>query len=472
MTSASSDGALVPDPTPPATAMLGRTARDIAAAVQAGYVTATAVARAHLDHLDAVEPRLQAYTRVLHQEALADAARTDSRPDRAELPLAGVPVAVKDIVDVAGHPAAHGSRALPARTATRDHPLVAALRTAGATVIGKTRCSELSIWGTSDDTAGTTVSPWAPERSAGGSSGGSGAAVAAGTVALALASDGLGSVRIPAAANGVVGIRPGADLLPATMGDGSPHWFGMTRFGPIATTVEDTALALSVLTGRDYAPVTPPDRPLRVGVSWRAPAPVPVAAPIARALVDVGWSLHRAGHRVRRAEVPYDLPTTGAVLARWTQGAAGDVADLAADPSLLQRRSRVHAGLGRVMARVWPVRPEQARRWRERVEPLLTEHDVLLTPVLARTPPAATAWHRRGWAANIVSNFASYPFPSVWNLADVPAISVPVGTTEGRPMAVQVIAGPGREAVVLSVARQLESLAPWRRHPRGWGLVD
>ena len=453
--------------------MLGGTARDIAQAVQAGYVTATAVARAHLDHLAAVEPRLQAYSRVLRTEALTDAARTDAHADRASLPLAGVPVAVKDIVDVAGQPAMHGSRALPERPAVEDDPLVAALRQAGASVLGKTRCPELSIWGTSDDPDGTTVSPWAQGRTAGGSSGGSGAAVAAGTVALALASDGLGSVRIPAAASGVVGIRPGADLLPATMRNGDPHWFGMTRYGPIATTVADAALALSVLTGRpEFARVAPVERPLRVAVSWRPPAPIPVAESISRSMIDAGWLLHSRGHRVRRAEVPYDLSTTAAVLARWTQGAARDVADLDADPRLLQRRTRVHAGVGRALARLWPVREEQAQRWRSKIGPLLNDHDVLLTPVMARPQPEAIVWHQRGWLANLTSNFLAYPFPSAWNLADVPAISVPIGTREGQPMAVQVVAGPGKEALVLSVAAQLEELAPWRRHPQGWGLPD
>lgn len=456
-----------------AAGMLGRTARDIAEAVCAGHLSATEVAQAHLDHLVGVEPRLQAYVRVLHREALQDAARTDAHTDRATLPLAGVPVAVKDVLDVVGHPTRHGSRALPAPTATRDDPLVAALRSAGATVIGKTRCPELSVWGTSDDTDGTVVSPWAPDRSAGGSSGGSGAAVASGTVPISLASDGLGSVRIPAAANGVVGIRPGPDLLGASTADGDPHWFGMTRFGPISTTVADAALALSVLAGRpDLAPVRPISGALRVAVSVRAPAPIYVAQPMVEAVLEVGRLLYSAGHRVRRAEVPYDLATTGAVLARWTQGVAQEVQDLAADPALLQRRTRVHAGLGRGLARVLPVRPEQAQRWRAKITPLLTDHDVLITPVIARSQPAASAWHRRGWGVNVLSNFLSYPFPSAWNLADVPAISLPVGTRQGRPMAVQVVAAQGREDLLFSVAALVEELSPWRRHPAGWGLTE
>src|SRR5699024_1097448 len=125
----------VSDPVPRAgvagSGMLGRTAVDIAAAVRAGRIGATDVARAHLDYLAVVEPRLQASTRVLRRAALQDAARTDAHPDRNSLPLAGVPVAVTDVVDVVGYPASHGSRALPARPASADDPLVTALREAG-----------------------------------------------------------------------------------------------------------------------------------------------------------------------------------------------------------------------------------------------------------------------------------------------------------------------------------------------------
>lgn len=454
-----------------AAATVGRTARAIAAAVQAGEVSAVEVARAHLDHLERVEGRLGAYTVVLRDEALADAARTDGHPSRGSLPLAGVPVAVKDIVDVTGHPTLHGSDALPGRIAQEDHATVAALRAAGASVLGKTRCPELSLWGTSDDSRGTAVSPWHPGRSSGGSSGGSGAAVAAGTVPLALASDGLGSVRIPAAANGAFGFKPGAGLLPIVTGSGEPHWFGLSRFGPIATTVSDAALGLSVLAGRpDLAEVRHPDRTLRVAVSVKPPAPEPIAGAWVNAAIEAGRLLRHAGHEVHRADPPYDARMLFAVLARWVQGTAVDVVDLDADPAALQPRTRRHARAGRRLAAVAPVRDEQAARWRTRVAPFLADHDVLITPTFARAQLGGIAWHRRSWLANVVGNLTVHPFPAAWNLADVPAASVPIGEDAGRPLAVQVVAGPGREDLVLSVAAQLEALAPWTRHPAGWGV--
>ncbi|MTV24042.1 amidase [Nitriliruptoraceae bacterium ZYF776] len=458
-------------PTTPADTV-GRTAHEIAGAVREGRVAAVEVVRAHLAHLAEVEHRLGAYVTVLRREALEDAARVDRHPDRGSLPLAGVPVAVKDVVDVAGHATNHGSRALPGRIARADDPTVAALRAAGACIVGKTRCPELSIWGTSDDVDGVAVSPWQPGRSAGGSSGGSGAAVAAGTVPLALASDGLGSVRIPAAATGTFGIKPGAGLLPVATSAGEPHWFGMSRFGPIATSVADAALGLSVLAGRpDLAVVRHPDQRLRVAVSVVPPAAgVLVGRAWVEAAVEAGRLLRHAGHEVHRADPPYEVATMAAVVARWTQGAALDVADLEADPTALQPRTRGHAAAGRRLARVLPVRDEQARRWRERVAPFLAEHDVLVTPMFAKAQPGGVTWHRRGWTANVVSNLAAYPFAAAWNLADVPAASVPVGADAGRPTAVQLVAAPGREDLLLSVAAQLEALSPWTRQPAGWGV--
>ncbi|MCA1782138.1 MAG: amidase [Intrasporangiaceae bacterium] len=181
---------------------VGRPATELAHAVRTGEVSAVEVVRTHLDHLADVEHRLEAFVSVRRRSALEDAEAVDARDDRASLPLAGVPVAIKDVMDVAGEPTRFGSAATPTTPAAEDDPVVARLREAGAIVIGKTRCPELSLWGTSDDQAGTTVSPWDPTRTAGGSSGGSGAAVSAGIVPIALATDGLGSVRIPAARRG------------------------------------------------------------------------------------------------------------------------------------------------------------------------------------------------------------------------------------------------------------------------------
>lgn len=451
--------------------LVGRDATALAALVQAGTVRPTEVVRAHLDHLAAVEHRLGAFTATRRGAALAEAAALDERDDLDTLPLAGVPVAVKDIVDIAGEPTRHGSQAWPATPAATDSVEVARLRAAGAIILGKTRCPELSIWGTSDDAEGITVSPWDPTRSAGGSSGGSAAAVAAGVVPLALASDGLGSVRIPAAACGVIGIRPGAPHLPELVA-GQHHWFGLSRLGPIASTVRDVALALDVLTDDEVVGELPPVAArLEVAVSWKAPAAGVVVSPAWReAAIEAGRLANHLGHHVVPEDPPYEPATIQAVLSRWTQGTAADVTAFDLDRELLQPRTRAHVAAGERLGAGVPVDPADAERWRDRVLPYLARYDVVVTPAFARTQPAAAAWRSRSWVANLASNLSSYPFTAAWNLADVPAMVLPMWQDGGRPLAVQLIAGPGRERALLAFAAQLDALGNRARHAPGWGV--
>jgi amidase len=451
---------------------LGRPATELAAAVREGRVRAAELAHLHLDQLAAVEHRLGAFVAVRAEAAVADAEAVDARPDRAALPLAGVPVAVKDVVDIAGEPTRHGSEATSPELASGDHPLVTQLKDAGAVIVGKTRCPELSIWGTAEDADGIAVSPWDPTRSAGGSSGGSGAAVAAGVVPLALATDGMGSSRVPAAACGVVGFRPGEGLLPVEMA-GEPHWHGLTRFGVLSTTVADTALGLGVLSGRhDHAEVAPVATRLRVGVSWRSPiAGEPVNRAWIEAALEAGRLLNAAGHHVHRADPPYTQTLVADAVSLWSQGVVRDVEVLGLDRDRLQARTRGHVALGERLVDMRPVEGLR-ERWRERVLPFLEEHDVLLLPGFARVQLSAARWDERPWLANMLGNTAAYPFVSAWNLADVPAVAVPMWHDRGRPLSVQVVAGPGREDLVLSVAAQLEALSPWTRHAPGWGVAS
>jgi amidase len=457
---------------------VGQPAARLADAVRDGRLRAVDVVRAHLDHLAAVEHRLGAFVSTRRRVALDEAEAVDARRDRDRLPLAGVPVAVKDTVEVAGETTRAGSLAAPTAPAEHDFELVARLRDAGAIVIGKTRCPELGIWGTSEDDRGVSVSPWDPTRSAGGSSGGAAAAVAAGVVPLSLASDGLGSIRIPAAACGVVGFKPGRPLLPVTLPGGAAHWHGLTRHGPIATTVEDTSLALDVLVGCDHGTDAEHRRPgrvetierrLRVAVSVRSPfAGVPVAAPWREAAIEAGRLLHRAGHAVGRADPATDPRDARAVFGRWAQGTAEVVDGLGLDVERLQPRTRAHVELGRRMARHLPVRDADARRWQERVADFFIDHDVLITPTAARTHIPAHRWSQRPHVANVVANSVTYPFTPVWNLADVPAVAIPLWHDRARPLSIQIVAGEGHEQLVLAVARLFESLVPWQRHAPGW----
>lgn len=452
-----------------ANSLVGATATEIAAAVRDGQVTAVDVVDAHLARIDAVDPQVGAFTRVLHDRAREEAAAVDEREDRDELPLAGVPVAIKDNIPLRGVPTGQGSRALPSRPASFDDEVVVRLVDAGAVVVGATRCPELCVFGNSDDPDGAARNPWDPRRVTGGSSGGSAAAVAAGLVPIAHATDGLGSVRIPAAAAGLVGIKPGRGIVPVEGDLEGQHWFGMTQYGPLATTVDDAALMLDVMGGvTRFRGAGDPDRPLRVAVSVRPPAPgVRVGREQRDAVVRVARALQREGHHVQRADPPYDARAVLDVVQRWTAGAARDVDELGADISALQRRTATHSAVGRWLDRVRPVRPEQADRWKDKVDGFFAGGwDLLLTPAMATAPTRGHGWWDRSWAANVFQGLTWVPFQSPWNLAELPAASVPAGLDQHRlPLSVQVVAPRRREDDLVAALRVVERNAPWQRRP-------
>ncbi|TQF75030.1 amidase [Rhodococcus spelaei] len=435
------------------------TASSIAARVRAGALAPTEAVELALARIAERDLQLGAFVAVRSDQARAEATELAARGDLANLPLAGVPIAVKDNVPVAGHRLGNGSRAGSPLPSSADHPVVARLRAAGAIVVGLTAVPELCLWGTTDTPEVITRNPWNPSRTAGGSSGGSAVAVAAGMVPAAHGADGMGSIRIPSAACGVVGIKPGRGLVPAELGVDS--WFGMSENGPIATTVADVALLLSVMADRpDLAEVTEPGS-LRIAVSTRSPLAFVRVDPHWRAAAErAAAALGGSGHHVATAELPYPanpLP----LIARWTAGTAADAADL--DPALLQRRTRGHAAVGRRLARF--VKAEQVERLHRTLYEYFAEHDVVITPTLAAVPVASSRWSEKSWLSNVVANVRYAPFPSLWNLAGWPAASVPAGIhpQTGTPLGVQIAAPPGSEGKILAVAAQLEQLLPWTR---------
>ncbi|GAB3202370.1 amidase [Geodermatophilus arenarius] len=448
--------------------LVGLPASVLAGRVRAGEVSAVEVVRAHLAHLADVEPRIGAFRVVRAEEALAEAAAVDADPRRATLPLAGVPVAVKDNVGVAGETVTDGCAA-HAITADADHEVVARLRAAGAVVVGITRVPELCLYAATDGPGTVTRNPWDTALSPAGSSGGSAAAVAAGAVPLAHGNDGMGSLRLPAAACGLVTLKPGRGVLPG--GIGADDWSGMAVNGVLATTVEDVALGTAVLAGEDADldwSAADPGRPLRIAVGRRSP--LPWARPDATALGAVERTarlLRGAGHVVveRAPVVPW-----GAVFgatARWLAGAEDDATALGLDRAALQPRSRTHARLGRLARRAGLVRPATAERFRERTAAFFAEDalDVLLTPITNGPPLPARPWHERGFLANFDADNRWAPWAWPWNLAGVPAVVLPVGTREeGVPLAVQLVGPPGSETRLLWLAGELERRAPWRRH--------
>ncbi|MHB9855106.1 amidase [Streptomyces krungchingensis] len=440
------------------TTWVGRTAAEIAAAVREKRVTPREVVAEHLARIERLDGGIGAFRTVRAGSALAEAEALAAR-DLDGLPLAGVPVAVKDNLAVRGESNRNGSAATPDTPAAHDHVTVARLRAAGAVVVGLTNVPELCVFGTTDGVHGTARNPWDTTRTAGGSSGGSAAAVAAGMVPIALGNDGMGSLRIPAAHCGLIGLKPGHGVIPADIGHGD--WFGMSENGPLATTVQDARLMFSVLA--DGGAAEPGETTARkVALSVRSPlAGMRVTRPYTTAARQAAEALAGAGHQVRPAEPPYPLWLGTTSLAHWTAGTAVDAEDL--DPRRLTRRTRVHAAVGRRF--VAGVRTSGRREeLRRRLEPFFEEHDVLLTPALARRGPAAAAWHERGWLRNLVANSACSPMTPPWNLTGWPAMSVPFGTLPGgAPCAVQLVGRPGSEALLLDLAGRLEQARPWRR---------
>jgi amidase len=283
-------------------------------------------------------------------------------------------------------------------------------------------------------------------------------------VPVAGGADGMGSIRIPAASCGLVGLKPGADVVPADLGVSA--WYGMAENGSLATTVDDTALMLSVLAGRsDFRDPQPPDRRLRIAVSTRAPLPViTVDAEFITATLESGNVLAGTGHTVESADPPaVPLRCVVGTFARWFGGVAQDVRGL--DVRGLEHRTRTHVRLGLLAQRLGLVRPRDRDAWRQRLEPFFRRFDLLITPMLARTPKAAQLWSRRSWMANFYTDARFAPFAAAWNLAGYPAAAIPAGMhSNGMPLSVQLVAAPGGEKLVLSVAKQLELLRPWRRH--------
>ncbi|HEX8100772.1 MAG TPA: amidase family protein [Actinomycetota bacterium] len=442
--------------------LVALSATDLAEQVRGGKISPAELATASLHQIERLDARIGAFETVRGERALRDAEALGER-DLTQLPLAGVPIAIKDNIPVAGEPARDGSRATDAKPRGDDHEIARRLREAGAVVVGISRMSELGVWGMTDNGFGTSRNPWNLERTPGGSSGGSAAAVASAMVPVAQGNDGLGSIRIPSACCGLFGIRPGRGVVPANIG--KTDWFGWAENGPLATTVADAALILSVMAGRpELRNATAPDGGLRIGVALNSPVVGAAVDPeFERATKETADLLTDAGHRVSATRIPYATVLFIGGLWWWTAAVAEETEDL--DFARLGRATKRHAQIGRAARRLHLVRERPLTAWRRQAARLFERFDLLLTPALLKTPPRAEGWHRRGWVANMNAQVRYAPFAAWWNLAQYPAASVPAGLhTEGLPLAVQLVGPPGSEATILSVVKLLEELRPWRRH--------
>jgi amidase len=452
---------------------VGQTARRVADAVRSGETTAVEVVSNHLDYIGRHDETLHAFRTVLTEEALAEAKALDGRSEPKAQPLLGVPIAVKENTAVAGLPTWNGSAAARGSVEAADHEVVRRLRAAGAVVVGTTRMPELGLWALTDDDTAVTRNPWQLDRTPGGSSGGAAAAVASGLVPIAHGNDGLGSVRIPAACCGLVGLKPGRGVVPCQLG--AEDWFGLTEHGILATTVADAALGFAVLADREAVAVTEPTRK-RIAVSLRSPvagvrADQPNRAAVARAV----RLLTDAGHQVRRADPTYPTALSLRGTATWFAAAYRDAAAASLDRTALQPRTQRHIALGEWAWRRGYIREADRAVFRDRCLAFFSGggYDLLLMPALAGAPPPAHAWAQRSWRSNVTTCVRFAPFAAPWNIAGLPAIAVPVGTRPGGlPLAVQLVGAPGAESLLLAVASQLEAINPWLRHAQGWPRVD
>ena len=441
-----------------------------------GGITSSQLVEGYLSRIEELEPRINAFRVVYRERALAEAAQADARLRAGDArPLLGVPLAVKDNVDVAGDVTAYGTRS-PGPPASADSEVVRRLRAAGAVLLGKTHLSELAIFPFGETAAwGTTLNPWRADRTTGGSSAGSAAAVAAGLTAGALGSDGGGSIRIPAACCQLFGIKPQRGRI--SLAPQAEHWCGLTTFGPLTRTVLDAAVFLDAVAGSlpaDADQPPPPSRPyaeaasgadpgrLRVAISLKSPVPTPVSEAVRRPVRELGELLRSLGHDVSEHEPSYG-ESRHLFVPLWLRGIYDDTRALVSDTSQLERRTRQMAAAGRLVSDglVTRLRTGQAGLI-ERLRGTFDSYDVLLTPALAKPPVKVGRWEGRGAPWTVLGVSAFMPFNPIWNLTGQPAASVPAGfTDDGLPLAVQMISRANEEGVLFALAAQIERARPW-----------
>ncbi len=453
-----------------------------------GEVSAGELLDVYLHRILRLDPALNSIRVVFDERARLEAGQADARRGAGDRrPLLGVPFLVKDNIDVAGELTPSGTRAVdePARA---DAEVVRRLRAAGAVIVGKTHTPELCIFPfTESVTNGITRNPWGLEHTPGGSSGGSAAAVASGLTGAALASDGGGSIRIPASWCGLFGLKPQWGRVPIAPDTG--HWHDMSVLGVLTRSVQDTALFLDAVAGepQDAGAPPPPESPfvesaaaepgrLRVAVATNPPPGTfaPLHEDNRAALEETVELLRSLGHDVRETRIDYGRPpVTLDFLARYLRGIHDDGVRLA-HPERLERRTRGVMRLGGLIPPAALVRVRAGEgRMREQLGSLLRDHDVLLTPTTAVPPPRVAEFAERGALWTLAGINRRVPYCAAWNATGQPAASVPAGLDgKGLPRAVQLVGRPGDEATLLSLSAQIERARPWAPTRPPMAVVD
>ena len=447
---------------------------DVARLVRERRASPVELVRAALDRIDAHDKNVRAFLHVDAEGALAAAGECERAimAGAAVGPLCGIPIAVKDIVDVAGLPTTAASRVLAGNVARADAAIVARLRAAGAVIIGKTNTHEFAYGVIS----APTRNPWDLARIPGGSSGGSAAALAAGMAMGAIGTDTAGSIRLPSALCGVVGLKPTYDLVERH--GVIPLSWSLDHAGPMARGVADAALLLAVMAPqvrvgaghvedmqeRADAVLAQLDRPVK-GLRMGVPRPYfyddldpEVDAAVAQALRALG----RLGVEQREVELP-DVALTFAVgrAVQRPEASAYHQKTLRATPELYEDETRRDLELGALYLATDYLQGQRVRaQLRERWLATLREVDVLITPTVPVTAPPAPAEGSGGSGVvkgTLLRN--TYPF----NLAGFPALSVPCGfTSAGLPIGLQIVGRPHEDLTVLRVGRHYQQASAWQ----------
>lgn len=443
--------------------------------LRSGSVSSRQLVELSLRRIAATQGTLNAFRVVLEEEALAAAAAADARLAAGEAAaLLGVPVAIKDDVDLAGEPTPFGCGG-EYRVAGEDAELVKRLRAAGAIVVGKTNAPEVGQWHfTESRRFGATRNPWNPDHVPGGSSGGAAAAVAAGLVPAAIGSDGAGSVRIPAAWTGLVGLKPQRGRI-STWPD-AEAFNGLACFGPLARSVDDAALLLDAVAGnRDgdlHRPPAPaegfraalarPPQSLRIAVSFRTPFGLANKLdPEVRAAVErVAAQLTELGHEVIERDPTYGMVGPGLV-PRGMAGVHAWLRDHGAEEDALEPRTRVHGRFGRALSGA-PLRAARAAEpmLARRIGRIFERVDVVLTPTTAGLAPRVGHLDGRGYWKTSSTASALCPYAFAWNVIGWPGLNVPAGRDRnGVPIGAQLLGPESDEATLLALGAQLEAAA-------------
>jgi amidase len=459
-------------------------ALDTAAAIRRKDVSPLEVLDASLDRVDKRNPELNAVIWRNDDEARAEArvlgeriaAGADDLP-----PFAGVPIPIKDLTPVEGQPVTYGSLGAPDGASDHSERVVDAYRRAGFILTGRTNTPEFgSITVTENLRYGPTRNPWNPEHTPGGSSGGAGAAVASGMFSVAHASDGGGSIRIPASCCGLVGLKPSRGRVTSVI----PGWQGMSTEGALCRTVADAAALLDAMSTPDHnawwnapSPAAPfatepgkdPGR-LRVVLNTVTAFGVPVDEEAVAAVEATGRLLEAAGHQVERLDADvFDAAALGPFLHVVNGGLAEHEG---IDWAKVEPHNRAAYAAAQEVDSLTFTRDlgELHRMTRQIVARWGDEFDLLVTPTMAIEPPPVGVLKAVHDAPELppIEVLSMAGFTVVFNITGQPAISLPLHTAaSGLPVGVQLVVGPWEEGLLLRVTAQLEAAAPWsdRRSP-------